>query len=127
MDFKSLAIALFATHPNATVFHFTSDGMPFQNELHAEAHARSLEDRNIVTVYRNEEEANSGGQSDEPVVTAPESIEASLTDLKAKLAENPNFLNGKNKADLTKIAADCAIDISAAKTNADIVAVLASI
>ena len=46
------AKAIFASHPNEKVLHFTSDGFAFFQECSAVEHASTLKDKEIVTVTK---------------------------------------------------------------------------
>lgn len=111
MNTQEIAQSLFETHPTVNTFHITSDGMAFAQEAHAEAHARSLEDRTVVTEHRNAE-----AESENAAV----SQEAFIAEIKALLATSPTALDKKKKADLESIATKCGITLEAEPTNAQI-------
>lgn len=47
---------LFKTHPSVSVFHMTSDGQFFIQQHHADAHAQTLEDKEVVPCKRDDDE-----------------------------------------------------------------------
>lgn len=99
MDLKQRAKGLFATHPATNDFHMTSDGFGFFDLPQAEGHARSLEDKTVLTVTRAE-------------VEKTPSEKTALDYSKA------------NKTKLTEEAAKRGLDISEASTNAMIIEIL---
>lgn len=111
MNTKEIAQVLFETHPTVNTFHITSDGMAFAQDVHAEAHSRSLEDRTIVPEHRN---------TDAESEYTAESQEDFIAEIKALLATSPTALDKKKKADLESIAAQCGISLEAGATNPQI-------
>jgi len=43
---------LFISYPSAKEFHFTSDNLAFAQKCDADNHARTLEDKKVVTVKK---------------------------------------------------------------------------
>lgn len=102
MNFKERAKELFKTHPGVDEFHFTSDGYGFFSPAQAESHGRtlgkSMEETKVVPITREEV----GDLEDE---------------------KGPDYSKMK-KAELMDIAAVRGLDISEAKTVAQIIEVL---
>lgn len=114
----TVLVALFNSHPSVGAFHTTSDGFSFPQLTDAEAHARSLDDRTIITDYRDGEA--------ESEHTA-EKQAAFIADIKAQLATNPNMLDKKKKSELITLATLLDIEVADTATNAQIIEQLKSL
>ena len=47
-----VASAYFPSYPKVNAFHITSDGMVFENETHADNHARTMKDDKVHKIER---------------------------------------------------------------------------
>jgi hypothetical protein len=57
------AKAIFAQYPNLSELHFTSDGSPFNSAIAAKNHAKTLEDKEVEILSREESGAEDTGEN----------------------------------------------------------------
>ncbi|MBS0647388.1 MAG: hypothetical protein JSR97_12485 [Verrucomicrobia bacterium] len=72
---------LFKSYPSVNVFYKTSDGQFFEQKHDAEAHARSLKDKDVETVEREKKPA-----ADEAAKAAADKAAKAAADKAAKAA-----------------------------------------
>lgn len=62
---------VFENNPNLKVYYKTSDGTAFYNESDAKLHAKTLDDKNVIPVQKQEKEVKAEKTSTSKKVNQP--------------------------------------------------------